>query len=119
MHLCSSVEKVAHTEGSLMTRPIDNPYILILTCVYETVRQTQRGPTVQEIHALLSTVYGIHDTPFERVMQITTSLSKHHIALDQTIGRYYPNVGGVFLFSLVKSRIIPPQTVALPSRRQV
>lgn len=101
-----------------MAQPINHPYVLILACVYETVRQTQYGPTLQEIHTLLSTVYGIHDIPFERVEQITISLSKNHIALDLTTGRYYPNIGGVFLFSSLKSRIIPPQTVALQSRRQ-
>ena len=118
MHLYSSVEKVAQRKGSLMTRPINHPYVLILACIYETVRQTQCGPTLKEIHTLLFTVYGIHDMLFERVEQITTTLSRHqNIALDQTTGRYYPNVGGVFLFSSIQSRIIPPQTMAQPQRR--
>lgn len=101
-----------------MPQPIDHPFVLILTCVYEMTRQTSIGPTLHEIKTLLSAVYGVNDMPHERLEQITASLCLHYIELDQTSGRYYPNIAGVFLFSALKPRIIPPQTVALPRRRQ-
>lgn len=98
-------------------KKIRHPYVLTLVCVYETVRQTRRGPTFDELQTLLQNVYNL-SLDVDSLKKAIAALEKNHIQLNQADARYYPVMGGVFLFSAVQHRIIPPQTVAQPERRR-
>lgn len=97
-------------------KKISNHYVLTLVCIHETVRQTGVGPSFFEIYDLLQQIYGVNLLP-SRLVQILASLQRHHIEFDSKDRRYYPLMGGVFLFMSIKDRIIPPRTVAQPWRR--
>lgn len=96
-------------------KKISNPYLLTLTCIYETVRQTGIGPSFFEIHDLLRQVYCVN-IEMERLVKILKALEKNHITFDNKNHTYYPVIGGVFLFASIKDKLIPPQTVAQQRR---
>lgn len=101
-----------------MQQPLRHPFVLVLACIHETIRQTSLGPTALEIQGLLSKVYGITTVTQGELYRHLATLSTNHIEVDRTTGRYYINPEGLDYFNAIEHRIIPPQTVALQSRRQ-